>query len=80
MEGRYRGCNGNNHEWESYIIVDNKHAATCTRCHKKDFFSDKEWTKIENQKEDRDPTLSRIKELEQRVADLELILKRHGIH
>ena len=76
---RYSSCNGN-HEWVSDMIVDKKHAARCRRCHKKELFSDKEWTKIENLKEERDPTLSRIKELEERVADLESILRHHGIH
>ena len=76
MEGRYRGCNGN-HEWRSDRIVDNKHAATCSRCHGKALFTKTEWTQIENLEEERDPVLSRIKKLEQRVADLESMTSRN---
>ena len=75
MEGRYRSYNGN-HEWRSDRIVDNKHAATCSRCHGKALFTKTEWTQIENLEEERDPVLSRIKKLEQRVADLESMTSR----
>ena len=79
MEGRYRACNGN-HEWRSDRIIDNKHAATCRRCYGKALFTETEWRNIEDLHEEQDPILSRIKKLEYRVAELELILKRREIN
>ena len=80
MEERYRCCNENNHEWRSDRIIDNKHAATCRRCYGKALFTETEWRNIEDLQEEQDPVLSRIKKLEERVKELELILKRREIN